>query len=152
MKPRSAISSQQGVMLIEALVGILIFAIGILALVGLQGAAVRATTEAKYRSDASFLAGQIISHMWSTSAANLPNYDTTSSGAASNTYLTKWKEAVANTLPNASGANAPVIRVTSSDGGFNVQVSLFWARPGDEPTAGTFQQHKHVTLTRIDFN
>ena len=43
---------QAGVMLIEALIGILIFSIGILALLGMQGAAMRNTTDAKYRSEA----------------------------------------------------------------------------------------------------
>ena len=42
--------TQAGVMLIEALIGILIFSIGILALIGMQGAAIRNTTDARYRS------------------------------------------------------------------------------------------------------
>jgi len=38
--------NQAGVMLIEALIGILIFSIGILALLGMQGAAIKNTTDA----------------------------------------------------------------------------------------------------------
>jgi type IV pilus assembly protein PilV len=146
------INSEQGVMLIEAMVGMLIFAIGILAMVGLQGAAMRATTEAKFRSDASFMAGQIISSMWSAAATDLPNFDTSSSGASSNTVLTAWKSDVDRILPNATGANAPTISVTSSDGGFNIVVTVFWARPGDEVSASGMQQHKYTAITRIDFN
>ena len=45
-------------MLIEALIGILIFSIGILALIGMQAAAIRNTADARYRSEASFLANR----------------------------------------------------------------------------------------------
>lgn len=62
MKP--GIHSQNGSMLLEALIGILIFSMGILAVVGLQGASVRATTDAKNRVEASFLANQAIGKMW----------------------------------------------------------------------------------------
>ena len=65
--------SQTGVMLLEALIGILIFSIGILALIGMQGAAIRNTTDARYRSEASFLANQIIGQMW-VDRANLALY------------------------------------------------------------------------------
>ena len=51
---------QQGVMLLEALVAILIFSIGILAIVGMQASAVRAVTDSRSRSEASFFANQLI--------------------------------------------------------------------------------------------
>ena len=43
--------TQSGVALLEALVGILIFSIGILALMGLQAQSIRNTVEAKYRNE-----------------------------------------------------------------------------------------------------
>ena len=43
---------ERGVMLIEALVAILIFSIGILAVVGMQAIAIKDVTSAKYRSEA----------------------------------------------------------------------------------------------------
>lgn len=64
---------QQGAMLLEALIGILIFSMGILAIVGLQAAAIQNTTDAKYRSDASFYANQVIGQMW-VDQANLASY------------------------------------------------------------------------------
>ena len=45
---------QGGFMLIEALIAILIFSIGILGIVGLQAAAVNQSTDARYRSEAAF--------------------------------------------------------------------------------------------------
>jgi len=63
--PRREISAQQGVVLLEALVAILIFSMGVLALVGLQAAMIKNTSDAKYRSEASFIAQQWIGVMWS---------------------------------------------------------------------------------------
>ena len=55
---------QSGVMLIEALIALLIFSVGILGIVGMQSAAVQASGDAKYRSDAALLANQLIGRMW----------------------------------------------------------------------------------------
>jgi len=57
---------QSGVMLIEALIAILIFSIGILGIVGLQSSAVKASTDAKYRSEAALLANELIGRMWAS--------------------------------------------------------------------------------------
>jgi type IV pilus assembly protein PilV len=125
--------SQSGVMLIEALIGILIFSIGILALLGMQAISMRATIDSKYRSEASFLANEIVGAMWAD-PANLSNYDTStscSSTAACNAWLTK----VAGRLPNASGGNAPTITVATRQ----VTVTVRWQREGD-----TVSQHNIV--------
>jgi type IV pilus assembly protein PilV len=58
-------SAQQGVVLLEALIAILLFSMGVLALVGLQAAMVKNTSDAQYRSDASFIAQQWIGLIWS---------------------------------------------------------------------------------------
>lgn len=60
----SAKDFQKGATLIEALVAILIFSIGILALVGLYATSVKLSADAKIRADAAYLANQIIGHMW----------------------------------------------------------------------------------------
>lgn len=57
---------QTGAMLLEALVAILIFAIGILAIIGMQASAISASAESKYRSDASLLANRLIGQMWTS--------------------------------------------------------------------------------------
>lgn len=58
-------SAQQGVVLLEALIAILLFSMGVLALVGLQAAMIKNTSDAQYRSDASFIAQQWIGIIWS---------------------------------------------------------------------------------------
>jgi len=57
-------SSQQGVVLIEALIAILIFSMGVLAIVGLQAAMIKNASDSKFRADASFIAQQRIGMMW----------------------------------------------------------------------------------------
>lgn len=123
---------QSGVALLEALVGILIFSVGILALMGLQAQSIRNTVEAKYRNEAAYLANQIIGQMW-VDRANLAAYDTTA-GASPN--MTAWRAQVANTLPRvvAGGANSPTIAVA----GNQVTVTVFWQLPGSDSVLRQF--------------
>ncbi len=57
-------SNQQGVVLVEAMIAILIFSMGVLAIVGLQAAMVKNTTDSKFRAEASNIAQQRIGVMW----------------------------------------------------------------------------------------
>ncbi len=59
---------QQGIVLLEALIAILIFSMGILALVGLQASMIKNTTGTKFRGDASYIAQQRIGLMWADPA------------------------------------------------------------------------------------
>lgn len=60
--------SQQGVVILESLIAILIFSMGILALVGLQAAMVSNTTSSKFRADASYIAQQKLGQLWADPA------------------------------------------------------------------------------------
>jgi len=118
-----AAKSQSGVMLIEALIGILIFSIGILAMIGMQATAMRNTTDARYRSEAAFLATQIVGQMW-VDRANLMSY--TAPGYAPRDA---WATQVSATLPGIpSGAPAPTIAVGA---GNEVTVTIRWLQPGE---------------------
>lgn len=57
-------SSQQGAVLLEALISILILSLGILALVGLQARMIENTTNTKMRADAAYIAQQQIGRIW----------------------------------------------------------------------------------------
>ena len=129
--------NQAGVMLIEALIGILIFSIGILALLGMQATAMRATVDAKYRSEAAFLANEIIGTMW-VNRASITQYATASCG--SNTECLAWRNRVQATLPNATGANAPTIVIS----GQQATVTVFWQRPGETTVSN------HVAVAQIN--
>ena len=63
MNHSSSPASQQGVVLLESLIAILIFSLGVLGIVGLQAAMIKNTSEANYRADASHIARQRIGKM-----------------------------------------------------------------------------------------
>ena len=115
---------QRGAALLEALIGILIFSIGILGLVAMQSMAVKQMADAKYRSDASFLANQIIGKMWGN-RANLATFAYPGSGTPP-TSIAAWVTDIQNTMPGSTSAtNLPVIVVA----GNQVTISIFWQTP-----------------------
>ena len=61
---RRRTKKQTGSVLLEALIAILIFSIGILGIVALQGNMIKATGEANYRAQATFVAQQRLSEIW----------------------------------------------------------------------------------------
>jgi len=130
---------QSGVALLEALVGILIFSIGILAMMGLQAQSIRNTVEAKYRNEAAYLANQIIGQMW-VDRTNLANYDTT---AGASPQMVSWRNRVANVLPRVvpGGANSPTIAVAANQ----VTVTVFWQMPGTDS-----QQRQFTAVAQIN--
>lgn len=131
--------NQSGVALLEALVGILIFSIGILAMMGLQAQAIRNTVEAKYRNEAAYLANQIIGQMW-VDRTNLADFDTTSGAAAA---MDTWRKKVASTLPRVTpgGTNSPVIAIA----GNQATVTVFWQMPGADSA-----QHQFTIVAQIN--
>jgi type IV pilus assembly protein PilV len=67
--------NQSGVVLLEVLVAVLIFSIGILGMIGMQAASITAVSDAKYRSEAAMAADQLIARMWADQA-NIAAYST----------------------------------------------------------------------------
>jgi type IV pilus assembly protein PilV len=61
---RQSRSAQGGVMLLEALLGLLIFSLGILALVAMQSVSISNVSNAKYRVEAAFAAEELMNYMW----------------------------------------------------------------------------------------
>jgi type IV pilus assembly protein PilV len=81
--PTTLPTNQKGVVLLEALIAILLFSFGILALTGLQAAMIKNTDDAKYRAEASFIAQQKISEIWlNGNNANLASYVVTDNPTA----------------------------------------------------------------------
>ena len=103
--------TQSGVMLLEALIGILIFSLGILSLVGMQTIAIRATTDARDRTEASSLATEIIGDMW-LDRANLAGYAYDGSGTPP-AALDPWVTQVEGLLPGVT-TNHPTVVISPS--------------------------------------
>jgi type IV pilus assembly protein PilV len=74
---------QAGSFLLEALIGILIFAFGVLGIVGLQAHSLRVTNESQYRAEAAYLANRVMSEMWTDDYKTLKaKYDSKSGTGA----------------------------------------------------------------------
>lgn len=112
-RTRQSAIKQQGSVLLEALFGILIFSMGILALVGLQASSIKQVTSGKNRSDASLLTNQLLGQMWiaDRSAANLIAQFSSPSGPA----FESWKADVAAVLPGTA-AYPPLVTIVDVAG------------------------------------
>lgn len=120
VRPQRLRTAQLGAALLEALVAILLLMLGILALIGLQGRMVSASTEAQMRGEATYLADQLIGRM-SVDQGNLASYDNTDGSCG--TYCTAWVANVTNTLPKGA-ATVTVTDVTTDSA--TVEVTVNW--------------------------
>lgn len=115
MLSRSQFSQQSGSVLLEALIAILVFSMGILAIVGLQANAFSSVGEAKYRLEASYFANQIVSTMWADQTANIPLYAFAQGTTPASSALARpWFDQVTANLPDAA-TYPPSISVCPSD-------------------------------------
>ena len=132
-------AGQRGATLLEALIGILIFSIGILALVGMQAPAIKHMSDAKYRSDAAFFANELIGQMW-VNRGSLGSYAYAGSGTPP-AAIVNWVTSIQNALPGVnSPATLPIIEVA----GTTVTVRVRWKLPGGSDV------HSHITMAYIN--
>jgi type IV pilus assembly protein PilV len=114
--------AQQGVVLLEALIAVLIFSMGVLALVGLQAAMVKNTSDSKYRAEASFIAQQRIGMIWSDPTNMV-------------TYLETGTD-ISDLLPSGT-------RTVSQPAPDQFLVTVTWQLPGET------QQHNFTTIATV---
>lgn len=117
---------QRGMLLIEVMIAVFLFSIGVLALVGLQASMTRNVTEAKLRGEASFLASELIGQMW-LDQANLAKYAISGEGCVDTGYAacTSWHDKVSQILPQGDAS------VTVD--GPRVSIALSWQMAGEMP-------------------
>ena len=127
-------------MLLEGLIAIVLFSMGILALMGLQAVAIKNTADAKYRAEAAFLANQIIGQMWADNPNILTSYTTPPPG---NGNVTAWLVSAAGSLPNGTGVIA-VVTVPSVPPTYRVTVTISWQGPQETVP------HSHVAEAQIN--
>lgn len=143
IKPAPSLSKQAGILLLEGLIAILIFSLGILAIVGTQAMAVKQVTDAQYRSQAALLANRLLGQMWvsnRTASALATSFGT--GGSAYNS----WLNDVSAALPGTA-ANAPDVQVSTTGSTVGtVTITIKWLAP-NEPT-GT-DPHKYITIAQI---
>lgn len=143
----------RGVALIEALIAILLFSLGILGTVATQARSVQMLSEATLRSQAAQHATDLIAEMWLTDPAQRAQlYDSTS--ATPIRYLA-WKQRIETgprALPGASDAPPEVVVNTiqtpysalslGSQTVSAITVTIFWSPPG----AGTTNSYTTTAM------
>lgn len=126
----------RGSALLDSMIAVVIFSIGILGVVRLQSAAITFSTDAKYRADAAMLADQIIAQMWNSDLSTLSSQYAGANGSGGARYVA-WNTLVAR-MPAGNGTVA-----VQADG--TVDVSVRWLQPGDTSTT----PHVYATSTQI---
>ena len=135
-KPRQ----QEGAILLEGLIAILLFSMGILAIVGLQATAIKTVADSQYRLQASFLANRLVAQMWANTA-NISSYEVPGGADAD-----AWLQEVNNSLPGTE-KNEPKVEITGdATAGYEVTVSLNWQAPGESAP------HNYTAMAYINTN
>ena len=116
----NARSATRGVVLIEVMVALLIFMLGVLGFIGLQTSLTRATTDADLRANAAFLANDAIGRMWAD-ISNLAGYG---GSTCSITSCAEWRSKVQQLLPGSTAT------ITVDGATNNVTVRIDWTLPG----------------------
>lgn len=139
---------QGGVMLLEAMVAILIFSLGVLSVIQLQAVSIRQASSAEYRAIASMLANDLVSRMWASNRAPDVLQASFSSTTAGSGY-TQWLTSVRRSgLPNISSdqGTLPTVTFTSVPAGVvsgtassQATVTIYWKEQGDTTRKRSYQ-------------
>lgn len=122
----------RGFTLVEVLVSVAVFALGVLGMVRLQATAVKMSTDAQQRAEATFLAEQLLARMLISDPATAASFSHHPDGstrcaptgaASTNAQVLQWLAEVAAAFPRAS-ADEQQVAVTMP--GNEVVIRLCW--------------------------
>lgn len=145
----------QGFALLEALVAILLFVLGILGLMGLQASMTLAQTETRARSEAAYLAQELIGLMWAD-IGNIDDYAITAGtpgvpGGAPPTSASctagaceRWLAKMQNVLPQGNAEST--ITATSGNDSTNAAITIYWTMPN-----GDMRRYDTATNIAVSF-
>ncbi len=128
VRPRPARGSSRtrrtrGFSLIEVLVSIVVFSVGMLGVVGLQARAVQMSVDAGDRNRAAQLADDIVATMWTQGTVSLPT-----------ATVTAWHDKVVGTSTIEPALPGAVASVSAPDANGVVTVTITWRPPARKST------------------
>ena len=154
--PISPARRQQGAFLLEALIAVLIFSLGVLGIVGLQARSLKAVGDAQYRGEAAYYAQTLAGRMWAHDPTDVSNYFGTSG-----TGFTNWSNqvtAAGSGLPGAATRPPEIsfVNLNSADG-VMATIKIYWQAPGDVEECGGDTSdvkcwHQYVTSAVVGSN
>lgn len=118
---------QSGIALLEALLAVVILAIGLLGTIGLQARAYSALSDAGMRAEATIATEKLLGLM-TNDQANLASYALAAGGAPS-AQLTAWYDDTRAAIPGAT----IVITLGAAAGASEVDVVISWTRTAGGP-------------------
>lgn len=118
--------NQEGFLLLEVLIAVLIFSIGVIGMVMLQAVSSANSTNSEDRTTAAVLAGDLISELWSANSANAPP------------DYAAWRARVTASLRDGQGTLATV--------GNSGTITIQWS-PQARAEAQSAQYITQVTIT-----
>jgi type IV pilus assembly protein PilV len=128
---------QQGVAMLEAMIAIVILAIGLLGSVGLQARSYSALSDASARAEATIAAEKLLGIM-SNDAANVNSY-VLSEGGTGGTAVAPWLAETKQAIPSAIVS----VQVTQQTRRAMVQISIRWTRKSGA------EENKHVLTSYV---
>ncbi len=125
---------QVGSVLLESLIAVLIFFVGLIALVGISSQAIDLVGESKSRSDASYLADELIGELW-TNTASIGTFE-------SSAEFTNWQDRVRSLIGPAASA-------TMTPNGNQLTIVISWP---DKRSSSTSATHRYETTAVVAKN
>lgn len=137
LAPRLPARAQRGIAMIEALVAVLLLAIGLIGTLGMQVNSQKALNEAGMRAEATIAANELIGVM----NADLDNLDAyaLAKGGQPGDEIKAWHKALVDRLPNA-GVEIAVAPVDDTER-TEVAIDISWQRD----TEGETNRHRILT-------
>jgi type IV pilus assembly protein PilV len=129
-----------GFTLVEVLVSVVIFTVGVIGMVRLQATAVKLSTDARQRAEATFLADQLLARMLISDPASAATFAHHPDGttpcaptgpASTNPQVTDWLTQLTATFPRVSADEQQV--VVSAGAPVDVTVRLCWKNGENDP-------------------
>jgi type IV pilus assembly protein PilV len=118
---KKSLKKQKGSVLLETLIAVALFVIGVLGIMHLSGALVKQTIESKYRADASFYAQEVAGRMWAD-VDNVASYENT-------TYAPRV--VIENKIKRALPNGALAITLTPNTASTSAKIEVTWKQAGE---------------------
>lgn len=139
-----AVARQRGSFMLEALIAILIVALGVLGSVGLVARSMQDIDDAKFRGEAAYLANSLIGQMWLDDRTTTA-LDAKFGDASAGTGYLDFKTLVQQRMPHASDPEVSVAAGPTATSSI-VIVHLQWRPPGDKPTDPFHHHWAYATI------
>ncbi len=136
---------QRGIALLEALLAVLVLAIGLLGTIGLQARAYSALSDAGMRAEATIASEKLLGIMANdqgVSQANLPTYGL-AAGGTPNPPLVAW---YADTLKSIPGASITVLVTPTGIALCRVDITISWTRKAGDK-ANTHRLTSYIAVS-----